>query len=118
MNVTFPEYLADLMSAQGMRPADLARAAGLTHVAIGNYLKGRVPKYEQAQKIAHVFGIGTDQLLNPPPRRFKPVIHVMTQTEMDAATGGHSTDWRSRALEAERKLEALKKNLIDLVKQY
>jgi transcriptional regulator with XRE-family HTH domain len=65
MNVTFPVFLSQLLTAKGWKPADLARATGLSHVAILNYLKGRTPKYEQAQKIAAAFGITPDYLLNP-----------------------------------------------------
>lgn len=65
MNVTFSNFLSQLLAEKGWKPVDLARATGLSHVAVGNYLKGRIPKYEAAQKIAAAFGITPDYLLNP-----------------------------------------------------
>lgn len=65
MNVTFSQFLTQLMNEKGWKAADLARASGLSHVAIGNYLGGRTPKYDAARKIAAVFGITPDYLLNP-----------------------------------------------------
>jgi transcriptional regulator with XRE-family HTH domain len=65
MNVTFSTHLSQLMADRGWKAADLARESGLSHVAIGNYLKGRIPKYKEAQKIAAVFGVSPDYLLNP-----------------------------------------------------
>lgn len=65
MNVTFPEHLAQLMKHEGINNAELARRIGVSHVSVGNYLAGRVPKYDVAQRIAEVFGIAPDYLLNP-----------------------------------------------------
>lgn len=65
MNVTFSDFLNQLLKERGWRAMDLARATGLSHVAIGNYLGGRTPKYDAAKKIAEAFGITPDYLLNP-----------------------------------------------------
>lgn len=65
MIVTFSQHLETLMSREGLSKAELARRAGVSHVAIGNYLKGRIPKYAELEKIAQVFGLNPDYLLNP-----------------------------------------------------
>ncbi len=65
MIVTFSEHLASLMKAHGFNKSELGRRAGLSHVAVGNYLKGRMPKYAEADRLARVFGIDPDYLLNP-----------------------------------------------------
>lgn len=65
MIVTFSQHLEKLMSQEGMSQADLSRRAGVSHVAIGNYLRGRKPKYEVLEKLARVFGLNPDYLLNP-----------------------------------------------------
>lgn len=53
------------MAQEGLTKAALARKTGISHVAIGNYLKGRVPKYGELSKLAAVFGLNPDYLLNP-----------------------------------------------------
>lgn len=65
MIVTFSKHLEFLMKQAGMTKAELARAAEVSHVAVGNYLKGRIPKHEQLAKLAAVFGLNPDYLLNP-----------------------------------------------------
>lgn len=101
MIVTFPENLLQHMARRGWKALDLAKATGLTHVAIGNYLKGRVPRYKEAKIIADVIGISVDDLLTPQNEdnvlreELPPIIN-----------------WKVRALEAERQLAALKTLLL------
>jgi len=84
MNVTFSQNLARLMKEMGFNQSELARRAGLSHVAIANYLAGRVPKYEAAEKLSAVFGVNTDYLLNPD--RYKSPFEAATSA-FDRAEG-------------------------------
>ena len=101
MIVTFPENLLRLMQRRGWKALDLAKASGLTHVAIGNYLKGRVPRYREAKAIADVFGISVDDLLTPDSSG------SMLREDMPPVV-----DWKSRCLNAERQLASLKALLL------
>jgi transcriptional regulator with XRE-family HTH domain len=102
MNVTFSDHLARLMAERCWKAADLARESGLSHVAIGNYLKGRVPKYAEASRIAAVFGISPDYLLNP--ALYASPLKIAAQIA-ESATGGAKD--RQRIFEAaERALSA------------
>ena len=102
MNVTFSDHLARLMAERCWKAADLARESGLSHVAIGNYLKGRVPKYLEASKIAAVFGISPDYLLNP--ALYSSPLKIAAQIA-ESATG--TAKERQRIFEAaERALSA------------
>lgn len=65
MIVTFSEHLASLMSQHELSKAELARRSQLSHVAIGNYLNGRTPRNPELQRLAAVFGLNPDYLLNP-----------------------------------------------------
>jgi transcriptional regulator with XRE-family HTH domain len=92
MIVTFSQHLEKLMSREGLSKAELARRAGLSHVAIGNYLKGRTPKYAELEKIARVFGLNPDYLLNPdkysePVQAADAIANLMpgTREQKDAA---------------------------------
>lgn len=65
MIVTFSQHLEKLMADAGLSKAELARRAEVSHVAIGNYLKGRIPKSAELGRIAAVFQLNPDYLLNP-----------------------------------------------------
>ena len=60
----FSDRLRALMDARALSQAKLARAAGLSHVAVGNYLKGRVPDLAAATKLAQFFGVSVEQLIH------------------------------------------------------
>lgn len=140
MNVTFHEFLAALLRERGWNAADLARACGLSHVAIGNYLKGRRPKYDAAQKIAAVFGITPDYLLNPDvfasplkiaaeiakgvPMKERQRVFEKAEAVLAASLlpsdkiqegtvnyGAGIVDWRARCLAAENQLATVKEKL-------
>lgn len=89
------------MSGRGWKALDLAKATGLTHVAIGNYLRGRVPRYKEAKIIADVFGVSVDDLLTP---------EGSENTLREDAP--QFIDWKSRCLAAERQLSSLKTLLL------
>lgn len=51
------------MVEHGINASQLAKKVGLSHVAIGNYLAGNLPKSEHLIKLAEEFGKTTDFLL-------------------------------------------------------
>ncbi len=92
MIVTFSGHLDFLMKQHGLSNAELARKAEVSHVAVGNYLKGRIPRNPELQRLAAVFGLNPDYLLNP-AKYSAPLLaakaHAQTvagtQAEKDAA---------------------------------
>lgn len=63
-NVSFGEKLAELIRGRGMNNVSMAKAIGVSHVAVGNYVKGRVPKAAILQRIADFFGVSSSVLLS------------------------------------------------------
>lgn len=51
------------MAERGLGNAALAKAVGISHVAVGNYLDGRLPRAEELLAIADHLGVSTDYLL-------------------------------------------------------
>jgi transcriptional regulator with XRE-family HTH domain len=106
--VTFSSYLRDLIERRGLSPAGLAREIGLSHVAVGNYLSGRVPRYDQAKKLADFFGVSTDELLSGGNK---------LQEAASVYAFEDRVNWKQRALDAEKKIETLKKALQGLIRE-
>lgn len=147
MIVSFSDHLAHLMAERGLKAVDLARGTGLTHVAIGNYLKGRIPRWQEAEKLASFFGVQPDYLLNParyaePMQKaraaaeafkgsakekqleFDRVVRLEMSKLSERQAGFEAmeslmdkVDWRKRALAAESKLADLKKTLAGLAEK-
>ena len=115
------------MKLKGVNSSQLARAIGVSHVAIGNYLKkGRQPRTEEASKIAEFFGVTIDHLLNQ-DRVLDPITYAARVA--DAHPGDQAAKqiafeenleniqyWQRRALEAEKELKALKRKIGNLTK--
>jgi transcriptional regulator with XRE-family HTH domain len=91
--MSFPERFRELVASSGLTQKELANALGLSEGAIVNYKRDRVPKADELVAIANHFGITVDWLLRgtEPPGR-------------DASADA----WKSRALAAEKKLDAIK----------
>jgi transcriptional regulator with XRE-family HTH domain len=59
----FADRLRSLRDDRGLNNLDLAKAVGLSHVSIGNFLNGQLPKSEHLLALADLFGVTTDWLL-------------------------------------------------------
>ena len=59
----FAERLRSLRDEKGLNNAELAKAVGLSHVSIGNFLEGQLPRSEYLAALAQFFGVSTDWLL-------------------------------------------------------
>ena len=133
----FSQRLASLMSERDVKASDVASATGITPAALSRYLSGqREPRYAEAQKLADFFCLNTDYLLNPeryssPLREAAAIakevggpsqnaIFEITERELRAdivreePLSAEMIDWRRRALLAEGKLEAVRRELIGM----
>ena len=106
------------MNSRRMNQTQLAEAAGCTQPAISDYLKGRIPSGEILVAIARVLGTTAEELLSASE------LHPHEMRDTAAATHEERgpadireplfdelTDWKNRAREAERELEALRKRI-------
>lgn len=62
--LSFGERLSGLMRERKMKPATLAREIGISHVAVKNYLEGRVPDTRSLFQLSRYFGVSMEYLLN------------------------------------------------------
>ena len=85
------------MAARGINNVELGRALGVSHVAVGNYLKesGQLPRADGLARIAEYFGVSMESLLRP------NAVVGRIKEEPPAET------WQARALAAEKKLAAI-----------
>ena len=86
------------MAARGVNNVELARSLGVSHVAVGNYLKepGQLPRADGLARIAEYFGVSMESLLRPPKAGGR-----MKEEPPDE-------NWQARALAAEKKLELVR----------
>ncbi len=61
---TFANRLHDLMTKRGLIPASLARELGISHVAVKNYLEGRIPDSRRLPQLAQYFDVSMEYLLS------------------------------------------------------
>ena len=59
----FAERLRQLMEKKRVSNPQLAKEIGLSHVSIGNYLQGQMPKSEHLLALANYFDVTTDWLV-------------------------------------------------------
>jgi transcriptional regulator with XRE-family HTH domain len=59
----FAERLRFLRDQRGISSLELGKSVGLSHVSIGNFLDGQLPKSEHLAALAEFFGVSTDWLL-------------------------------------------------------
>ena len=86
-----------MMEEKKVSNTELGRAIGVSHVTIGNYLNGKMPKTDHFFSIARFFGVDPVDL-------YEGAIGV-------PALHDAPLDWRTRALEAEQELGDLKRKI-------
>jgi len=59
----FAGRLQELLDRGNLSNSDLAKAVNLSHVSVGNFLDGQLPKSEHLAALAEYFGVTTDWLL-------------------------------------------------------
>lgn len=62
-NVHFSETLSELMNERGIKNIEVAKALGLSPTAVGNYVKGRLPRAEELLSLAQYFGVPIERFL-------------------------------------------------------
>jgi phage repressor protein C with HTH and peptisase S24 domain len=62
-NLHFSKRLKSLIDARGISPYKLGKEIGVSHVAIGNWLEGQVPKSKYLDALARFFGVSMGWLL-------------------------------------------------------
>ncbi|MEO6052590.1 MAG: histidine kinase dimerization/phospho-acceptor domain-containing protein, partial [Chthoniobacterales bacterium] len=62
-NDCFSRRLEQLMRGKHLKPAALAREIGISHVAVKNYLEGRIPDTKLLYQLARFFGVSMEYLL-------------------------------------------------------
>jgi SOS-response transcriptional repressor LexA len=65
----FSERLETLLKTRGLKASHLAKEIGLSHVAIGNFLNGQLPKSEHLAMLADFFHVTTDYMLGREPEK-------------------------------------------------
>ncbi len=59
-----------------MSNLEIAKSIGVSHVSIGNFLEGQLPKSEHLMALAKYFGVTTDWLLgHNSPSELPPALH-------------------------------------------
>lgn len=97
----FAAALSVAIHDSGLSKRAFAEAVGMTHTSINRYLTGGTPALDEAMKIARYLGLTLDQL-----------VHGKKSTPgVDAAV------WRERAIAAERRLEAVRAGMQELLKK-
>jgi len=69
----FAERLRALRDQKGLSNVELGKSVGLSHVSIGNFLEGQLPKSEHLHALAEFFGVTTDYLLGREKSASAPV---------------------------------------------
>ena len=64
VNLQFANRLSEMLKERGIKPAEFAREIKISHVAVGNWLRGAVPKSDKLQKITDFLNVSTDELLH------------------------------------------------------
>lgn len=114
------------MGDRKLNDVQLARAAGLSHTAIANYKRGRLPKLDALHKLAAYFEIALDDLLHGAEAglalRIAATVadqHPSTRVEerqgQFEAVNGELMSWKMRARVAEEKLGKVQSALAALV---
>jgi transcriptional regulator with XRE-family HTH domain len=70
----FAERLRSLRDERNLTNLDLGKSVGLSHVSIGNFLEGQLPKSEHLVALARFFGVTTDWLLGREPEPTRSVL--------------------------------------------
>lgn len=98
---SFTERIKELIGSSAV--SAFARSVGLKQAAIDRYVKGlREPNADALRKISAACGVTTDWLLGV----------------SSTPNGVSDSDWRNRALAAERKLEKVNKALAHALKGF
>ena len=104
----FSERLRALVDERGLSNLELAKAVGLSHVSIGNFLDGQLPKSEYLAALAEYFGVTTDWLLGREPQSSSPALHEDVPEYLLDDALAELQALKEKVLSLERALQRLK----------
>ena len=111
-NLQWPQRLVELMGKKGLNASQLGKQISVSHVTIGNYLDGQLPKGEHLVSLASYFGITMDELVGLGERKITSLSEAapayFDSSELDL--------WKRRAKMAEQELHDLKSKLREMGK--
>jgi transcriptional regulator with XRE-family HTH domain len=97
--MNFASRLADLIDRRALTQRTIALECSISAGALTQYLQGRIPKAEELYRLARYFNVSMEFLLTGNEAAF-PETTVVTEAGLE--------EWRTRAKEAERKVDILK----------
>jgi transcriptional regulator with XRE-family HTH domain len=117
----FSDRLKSVMAEKGINQDALAKGVGVSQGAVSGWLNKATPSSDKIAKIAAFMGISAEWLLTG--KAAKPYsLQFMGAGEIESRLREempiYGTDWKTRAIEAEGKLAALKTSLADLLNKH
>ena len=104
----FAERLRALRDQRELNNLQLAKAVGLSHVSIGNFLEGQLPKSEHLHALAGFFGVTTDFLLGREQGASAPALHEAAPEYLLDDALAELEALKEKVLSLERALKRLK----------
>lgn len=104
----FAQRLKSLIDERGLSNLELAKSVGLSHVSIGNFLDGQLPKSEYLAALAEFFGVTTDWLLGREPQTSPPALREETPEYLLDDALAELQALKEKVLSLERALQRLK----------
>jgi transcriptional regulator with XRE-family HTH domain len=104
----FAERLRSLRDQRELNNLQLAKAVGLSHVSIGNFLEGQLPKSEHLHALAEYFGVSTDFLLGREQGASAPALHEAAPEYLLDDALAELEALKEKVLSLERALKRLK----------
>jgi transcriptional regulator with XRE-family HTH domain len=104
----FAERLRALRDQKGLSNLELGKSVGLSHVSIGNFLEGQLPKSEHLHALAEFFGVTTDHLLGREKSPSPPALHEAAPEYLLDDALAELEALKEKVLSLERALKRLK----------
>jgi transcriptional regulator with XRE-family HTH domain len=104
----FAERLRFLRDQKNLTNLELGKSVGLSHVSIGNFLDGQLPKSEYLAALAEYFGVTTDWLLGRDAEMSPPALHENTPEYLLDDALAELDALKEKVMSLERALRRLK----------
>lgn len=117
----FSDRLKKVMAEKGINQEALAKGVGVSQGAVSGWLNKATPSSDKIARIAAFMGTSAEWLLTGSAARrysLKTLDSEEIESRLREEMPAYGTDWKTRAIEAEQKLEALKTSLADLLKKH
>jgi transcriptional regulator with XRE-family HTH domain len=118
-NVTelnFADLLRQLMKQAGHTQQRLSALVGVSHAAVNHWLnKGAIPQGDVLNKLSQIYDVTITGMLHGKAETMG--FTARSNAELREEIAAHRIDWRSRALDAETRLELLRHKLAELLNE-